>query len=282
VPKETKRFINPLLRPSQDVEPKKNAVPTPAEEPVSSAAPRRSASTRSIKSPLAATAEPLDDKEEIQSSQTVQSSQITAEILSSDVETPSDANSYREEANAPSELVSAFENRHDDTLLLNHVVTDVEQDRSLANHTVVAQEEEETHYEAPPAPAYAEEEGAFSVMSVPHSQENKAASRNGSTHLDSKQSTRSTKRNASVRREADAEPVLEQDDPDNVDTPATQGGNRRRRREQTFEDTHERATLWIDRRLKQAFDELAYSSELSKTALLNEAVADLLKKYMSR
>ncbi|GHO46446.1 hypothetical protein [Ktedonospora formicarum] len=62
---------------------------------------------------------------------------------------------------------------------------------------------------------------------------------------------------------------------------SAQGAVRRRRGAQTFERTHERITLWIDKRLKQAFDELANDRELPKTALLNEAIADLLRKYRS-
>jgi hypothetical protein len=58
--------------------------------------------------------------------------------------------------------------------------------------------------------------------------------------------------------------------------------SRRRRGAHAFEKTHERITLWIDKRLKQAFEELAYEQEISKTALLNEAMADLLNKYASR
>ena len=57
---------------------------------------------------------------------------------------------------------------------------------------------------------------------------------------------------------------------------------RRRRGAQAFEKTHERITLWIDKRLKRAFEELAYDQEISKTALLNEAMADLLNKYSSQ
>ena len=57
---------------------------------------------------------------------------------------------------------------------------------------------------------------------------------------------------------------------------------RRKRGPQSFENTHERITLWIDKRLKQAFDELSYEQDLSKSSLLNEAVADLLRKYSSR
>lgn len=54
---------------------------------------------------------------------------------------------------------------------------------------------------------------------------------------------------------------------------------RRKRGAQAFERTHERITLWIDKRLKQGFEELAYQQELSKTSLLNEAIADLLRKH---
>jgi hypothetical protein len=54
---------------------------------------------------------------------------------------------------------------------------------------------------------------------------------------------------------------------------------RRKRGTQPFESTHERTTLWIDRALKQAFDELAYEQALPKATLLNEAIADLLRKY---
>jgi hypothetical protein len=54
---------------------------------------------------------------------------------------------------------------------------------------------------------------------------------------------------------------------------------RRKRGEQTFEKTHERFTSWMDKRLKAAFEQLAEDEEASKTVLLNEAIADLLKKH---
>jgi hypothetical protein len=54
---------------------------------------------------------------------------------------------------------------------------------------------------------------------------------------------------------------------------------RRRRGAQPFEATHERITLWIDKQLKQDFEDLAYDRNLSKTRLLDEAMAELLKKY---
>jgi hypothetical protein len=54
---------------------------------------------------------------------------------------------------------------------------------------------------------------------------------------------------------------------------------RRKKGPLAFEKTHERITIWIDKGLKQAFEELALDRELPKTALLNEAMADLLRKY---
>ena len=54
---------------------------------------------------------------------------------------------------------------------------------------------------------------------------------------------------------------------------------KRRRQAPTFESTHERITVWIDKELKAQFEELAYQQSLSKTALLNEAIADLLSKF---
>lgn len=57
------------------------------------------------------------------------------------------------------------------------------------------------------------------------------------------------------------------------------GTLKRRRQVPTFESTHERITIWIDKELKAQFEELAYQQSLSKTALLNEAIADLLVKF---
>ncbi len=54
---------------------------------------------------------------------------------------------------------------------------------------------------------------------------------------------------------------------------------RRKRGSQAFEKTHERFTSWMDKRLKAAFEQLADDEETSKTVLLNEAIADLLKKH---
>lgn len=65
-------------------------------------------------------------------------------------------------------------------------------------------------------------------------------------------------------------------DPSSEDSRA---GAKRRRNIQPFESTHERITLWMDKQLKQRFEDLAYQRELPKTSLINEAVTALLQKY---
>jgi hypothetical protein len=53
----------------------------------------------------------------------------------------------------------------------------------------------------------------------------------------------------------------------------------RKRGAQAFEKTHERITLWIDKGLKQRFENLADEQGTAKATLLNEAIRDLLRKY---
>ncbi len=61
--------------------------------------------------------------------------------------------------------------------------------------------------------------------------------------------------------------------------PEAPPATRARRKADSFERRNERTTLWMDKRLKQQFESLAYREGVSKTALLNEAIADLLKKH---
>ena len=53
----------------------------------------------------------------------------------------------------------------------------------------------------------------------------------------------------------------------------------RKRGAQSFEKTHERVTLWLDKGLKRRFEALAVREGASKSTLLDEAVRDLLHKY---
>jgi hypothetical protein len=56
----------------------------------------------------------------------------------------------------------------------------------------------------------------------------------------------------------------------------------RKRGNKAFEKTHERFTGWMDKQLKKQFVNLAQDKGVSKTSLLNEAIADLLRKHMQR
>jgi hypothetical protein len=56
----------------------------------------------------------------------------------------------------------------------------------------------------------------------------------------------------------------------------------RKRGNKAFEKTHERFTGWMDKQLKKQLVKLAQEKGVSKTSLLNEAIADLLKKHMQK
>jgi|GEM_PF-3071982 len=56
----------------------------------------------------------------------------------------------------------------------------------------------------------------------------------------------------------------------------------RKRGNKAFEKTHQRFTGWMEKKLKQQFENLAQEKGVSKTSLINEAVADLLRKYMQK
>lgn len=53
----------------------------------------------------------------------------------------------------------------------------------------------------------------------------------------------------------------------------------RKRGKQAFEKTHERSTYWVRKDLKRGLERLARREEMAQATLLNEAIADLLKKY---
>jgi hypothetical protein len=56
----------------------------------------------------------------------------------------------------------------------------------------------------------------------------------------------------------------------------------RKRGNKAFEKTHERFTGWMDKQLKKQFVNLAKDEGVSKTSLINEAIADLLIKHMQK
>jgi hypothetical protein len=68
----------------------------------------------------------------------------------------------------------------------------------------------------------------------------------------------------------------------NVSPASTQFQPVRKRGNLAFEKTHQRFTGWVDKHLKQQFEKLAEDKSVSKTSLINEAFADLLRKYMQK
>lgn len=70
--------------------------------------------------------------------------------------------------------------------------------------------------------------------------------------------------------------------PESKDSPPNEFQSVRKRGNKAFEKTHQRFTGWMDKNLKQQFENLAQEKGVSKTSLLNEAIADLLRKYMQK
>ncbi len=82
-------------------------------------------------------------------------------------------------------------------------------------------------------------------------------------------------------------PISSKETPPNTDTQQVSPTPKqfqplRKRGNQAFEKTHQRFTGWIDKNLKQKFEKLAQEEGVSKTSLLNEAIADLLRKHMQK
>jgi len=66
---------------------------------------------------------------------------------------------------------------------------------------------------------------------------------------------------------------------------STEADGRQKRakgRDRIFEETHQRFTGWVDRELKRKFDTLAAQKRVSKSALLDEAIAVLLHKQQRK
>jgi len=60
---------------------------------------------------------------------------------------------------------------------------------------------------------------------------------------------------------------------------AADGSKQAKEKGKIFEATHQRFTSWIDKELKKQFDELLAKRGVTKTAMLDEAIAGLLHKY---
>src|SRR5690349_6460769 len=78
------------------------------------------------------------------------------------------------------------------------------------------------------------------------------------------------------------EDISQRPDADRAGSMSKQFQPQRKRGNQAFEQTHQRFTGWIDKGLKRKFEKLAEEEGVSKTSLLNEGIADLLRKHMQK
>jgi len=238
VPKENKKFINPLLRPSQDVAPVQE---TPAPEAARSSPAAKKALSSS-------TDAAIDNTVPAHIEETTKVADLTDAQTSTYPSMPTDTSRRGEPGREA---------------------------RSLIRRQVAATETS-TYTPRPEIPTSEGAPGSQQLQTPPETYTYVPARTYTSPEMRSvapiQQST------PPVPLEGTAFPADSAENAYYTEPPVV----RRRRGSQAFEKTHERITLWIDKRLKQAFEELAYQQELSKTSLLNEAVADLLRKYESR
>ncbi len=233
MPKENKRFINPLLRPSQDT-------PQGEQELVSS-------SVKEDDAPVS-TQEASQAQGQVAQARASSVKDIEPEQLRPAVETPSFIDSDIDSDSSNSDAATSDSHTQGEQAVNKSRLTAVDDVTAARGRST---EVDATRSSRSPAAA------SRSSAKVPSS-----PSLNG-------KGARATKavRETSYARADESE--LGED--------RLQGY--RRRVEVRFEHMHERLTVWIDRELKRGLEDLASRRNLSKTALINEAMADLLKKY---
>lgn len=277
MPKENKKFINPLLRPSQEMEvarqeasttPKPAPAPATPEPPVPASAQITQAETPVMEEPTLKQIEDafsVDDEDEAE-----------AEPMSA----------FADQEDMPEQRVPRMQSSYYGSpareVPLPHVYNGNRRNAQAAQETgnsISALRNNTTSLPGrsndAPVPQVTR-----AVLPNPKNTSYTYTPTEASSYPD-----RYTSGDRPAQRPQEHEPVVEQQPParagyEEFSFIASQNA-RRKRGAQAFENTHERITLWIDKRLKQAFEDLAFEHELPKTALLNEAIADLLKKYNS-
>jgi hypothetical protein len=230
VPKENKRFINPLLRPSQDSQQEEQGQTVSAVKNSEPQAPKQSAPQ--VQQQIAQPQTNITHNDEATSARVIQDTpgsptrvadHTYENVAASDSRTQGERVVNKDESALPSEVIPT-RNRVSE-----------EDNRRPAQSSVST--------------------GRAATKASPSSSNGRG------------RASANAVREASYQRananEAEEEPV--------------QGY--RRRVEVRFENMHERLTVWIDRGLKRGLEDLASRRNLSKTALINEAMADLLRKY---
>lgn len=277
MPKESKRFINPLLRPTVEVEPKREEAPTPQpERPASPEKTHTSTDTYAATSQEALVAAQIPELP----SPVPPTTEPHASAKRRVVHPSTDTSTFQEETR-----MQEMPRMREPLPAEREILAEVSEGENMALYTSSA------------APRYRNDQVATSGRGAMIDYPTPSQVTPPLTTYVSPSAPQVDVWTPAPLPDTSSLPPTSTYTPTEPDTPSTYGGrdevveqehysapppSRRRRGAQAFEKTHERITLWIDKRLKQAFEELAYEQEISKTALLNEAMADLLNKYASR
>ncbi|GCE31020.1 hypothetical protein KDA_65040 [Dictyobacter alpinus] len=239
MPKDTKKFINPLLRPSQTSEARPAVQTSPENEPVH----------EEIQAPNVPVVNNVEHE-------AAPASVVVEPIKSEDP--PLDPQ-IKENTPKGTRLAPEFSNSNEAAIEESNSIRNSETSRESARTKTEPKSRASTERSA--------EVSAPRSGQVTARREPATLNRAGTERTD----------RASANRKFDDD--LTELDPLDEDDRANA---KRRRNIQSFESTHERITLWMDKRLKQRFEDLAFQRELPKTALINEAVTALLQKYEDR
>ncbi len=274
MPKESKRFINPLLRPTVEVEKKQEEVTvTQTEQPAApvethtstdtyTAMPRETlagAQTSALPSPISPTTEPHPTVKRREMHPSTDTSTFREEMKTPEVAPEREALHTERDGMAGGESMALYTSSVAPRYRNDQVA--VPERRAPINYPMSTPI-------APYPAAQATQSAASTEAWTPAPSPDTSSLPSTSTYTSAEQDPSSV--------------YVQHDEVGERERYSAPLPSRRRRGAQSFEKTHERITLWIDKRLKQAFEELAYEQDISKTALLNEAVADLLNKYASR
>lgn len=248
MPKETKKFINPLLRPSQqEVEPKQEK-----STPITTVQSNRSESARQT------------GEQEEKSEQTSPDPprQVAAEPELQVASTNGDVTQPR----TPKITKHNIDPNHQSANRQESSITTLERGSDSAQTYEPQPETLRAHPNQtllrPETPSY-----------DPHV----------SAPPEAEEIVTEFKQNLGIQEIPDVDEDINESDDDayepETDFSVTTTKARRKRGDQAFERTHVRFTVWVDKSLKQSFEDIASQRDKPKTTLLNEAIADLVRKY---
>ncbi|GAC1364233.1 MAG: hypothetical protein PVS3B1_23930 [Ktedonobacteraceae bacterium] len=266
MPKESKKFINPLLRPSQqEVEPKQETAPrqeksTPATRVQSgktqtASQPGEQDETSKKMSPASNTPAPsaatrpsptntraTRDTQDIQLAETISIHEAKPTYKERD---PEDTGPTTDIKRAEAERTGRVDRQENSAAGAEH----------SGNRTQIHEPQAETQRPRTDVTILRPEVASYD----PHVSSSTIAE--------------------DISEPAESEYADESDDEPYAGNFALTSKAKRKRGEQAFEKTHVRFTVWVDKTLKQSFEDIAFQRDKPKTTLLNEAIADLVRKY---